>query len=1788
MSSGLILQFGYRLIAPPLFLPWIITQFVAASIAWLFLALWALWAWNVTLYYIPLGSLAVFVFTSPVQVNQRIVIGIFERIAEYFDTLIDDIVFPIVEHFIYFISPACWSFNFLWNAAIALFRIGIWNPVKVGLMQVFPNNPFAVFQDPVLQVAGFPISVTVNTSSSPGWIVGPYDRQSPAARQLEHLLDGTRTLDPMNPAVQGLMRWLRKRGKHAGPHTVRLNVLAHELDTWTHPGTPDYERRSLTEQIVRRTIDRELGLEQPGWWELEPDQVPEPWTAHAPPQWITKSPWAKVFGLSLDHIDWDGIGVVELDEVPELPQYARARGLKPFPGSKAYRYLANDKGDRNLAVDIFEAAATVVSIIFDTVARVFLEILRLLFRIAVFLFSNMVDFFENTLDFFAALFTRLARELLNLPCLQFGSFADFAISMLDCICTPIRDVTRLLGAWTENYWNFSRPSSASGLPQAIMQCLGLGCMDINLILSQGPAHFISQLLGSCLMVPDEGVCCALNPLRCLPNAILFALPCNCPNTGFSSPRISAPACNWANNIGNIPKCVAQTILIILNCENNDNICTGSTSLADLFNQIVNCIVNFLLDSSSFINAIVDEVSSKIGFPRRRSFDRFTVVLNDDERDYSYGDDIPTTSTTSTTRATPKTVTITSVRNSSAHSDLIARAMDVAADDDATFYGAGYGVVDVARKMDRHRRENMMGIDDDEVLMQLFEARLRHQEGRDPADPDPESLSTSMWGAVLPEGSTAKTAFANAASALRKDSPTRIRARVRAQMDRKIFNNPYIRIATSRFVQVLRGILDASEEYHYGPDPFVRRAADAEPLKPDDIRNRYGDQTLHKQEAYMMHAQAVAENPYYAGLYKVLFEIGAAEELGREDSPYDEALEAMTIHANDPMFHMGRMMSASRQIYTSLWYTLNEVWWDSDSFSFHFPLYPQIHEIMVRSHVPTFCDDMRSATMDWVRTASADIEDEMHHDTMRFIEEEEEQDMEMAAANHPIEVAWYSWFVEAEIAVRSAAIRLLSPRHLIPMLEEVATHSPIHAHYAFRMAERVNAMREASPHYRKTFENDIDMMLEKYIEEEREAMAKESAERVAAGYMAMNQLTMRLDPDFHPDLGNRSLSVGERVRFEDGRTGVFLGTQATLTRSIIERSSGTRSMFGGGGSNVGDLAIQPRAWMVAVFKGVVKVFQFVWKYRRWFITGIVALITTPWGRVIWESWFHFAWLRVVRPLYTEGLDEIFGSVQRIVDLIVDFQILNGAILFFLINEIFRYVLCYAWLLLMLGIAYPFLVMINIISFGIVMPLTKPIIVIFLAFYLVFPNCPPEQVIENSRMTQSPFQYFDDLIKCFGKVDLNEIPDHFGKGSYNGVCTTKKDCPGNAPCVCEDKGGQMSSIFIEFVDDTPCGTVQAPTGQCLCWPKFNCEFRFLRLDTQRFFDVDCRDYGYNIDAIVWYQTSSWFRIAWNAHNNFWVSMRYITRTITRAPGIPGLLFPVLISAGVIVFFWVQYYAGGIIIGLTMVWAYVLPMWRRFTIDVTLPALRIVINTGVPPFNILADWIAGFFRFPNHTVGTPLGHMRSGEGVCFIFNTGTLFGGASVTFFFWGFVILVLWYGFGPIFWLLYNLFMTPVRMIYAPVWFYLQQSGGQEKVEAVKDRIRRTVPGAARAMDIGGKVWAYSEPVLRDMVPRQPDTYLNRWVSAQVPRISKAFGQYHDGPPRPVIVRAHPVGMGGGTLDHDLFLGQQPIAGSHYGAPLTGDDQPVRRPHLRRRNEATITELPDDYKEPLKHHRDRKDH
>ena len=1794
--SSLNRAFFYRLASPVLFIPWVWTQFFASAISWALIALYSVWTWNTTLYYVPLLSLVVaFPIIVPFQESQEPIINILELITENIDDFVNDIFLPVIEDIFYIVQPGCWFYNFLWDAGVSIFRIAIFNPVKLAVSMLLPTDPFAFFLTIPFSTMAFPVTTFIDTSSAPNWIVGPYGR-----RDATHpLLDGSRYIRyDDDEAAAALIRWIRlHRPQDVDPQTgkVRMVIMPALLDQWTSPTTPQVVRRAISEQLLRKQMDRDLGIEEPGWWEPKLDKD----DADQGPDETTPQPsrWKRVFGIP-DHVTRQGMGVVRLDVIPDLEEEygkERTRGVHVPPGSMAFRFLADEKGTRDLSITIFQDVAEVFATIFDAVVTVLVQLLKITLRIAKVLFGNLESFFSNSFEFVANVFNQVWAEFLGLPCLKFNSVEVFAISLLDCICGPLTQAVKNLGGNIQQWFNYERPTSISGLPQAILGCIGLGCIDINLLVSN-PQQFAFQLFGDCMNFPDLAVCCVVYPTKCLINTLMALTHCSTKCGG--TVNVSPPTCGFTNNSGDDAlKCIVIWIMEQLFSTFNSGKGTvsacfvnGCPDLGSLSGKFVNCIAFSILNVNAWFDALKPILRKLlglggggflgdiIGFGAARRYDvhgeeiehKIYRVRTEDTYDptVKYSRDAPWMDDGVGGRGRSGVLTFhdwLERRRSTAQNGLeVAREPWIPqADVDDAYDGSGEKgkrMLGLQRGSGGSRRNasavtSLLVADPNRTVSEYGESGLDmmlriEEETRQKYlqafynDMDP---SDSEIDAMLERQEQQSKAYSSLpmihqfSRALSQESRARHRAALQARIDRRVYSNPYLRAVTSRVSEVLRDMTDFAEFRIYGPDPFVLPPEDADPEDDPRVERvpRFQDTAAEKAHAYAMYLKAVKDNPYYAGLYKMLFQLGDPTLIGKENMDANNTWQALAAHRNDPLFHMGRMMAASRQMVYTYGVIFDQVWWEPDTFSFHLPNYAQIHKLALQTHLPAYMDDMRAAivSMFQVEAEESDQEDAFHQMVERaaeYADMEADDAYDTTAppfrAQHDEVAQTYSFIVQLEVSVRTVVTRLLAPDYLDPMLEELGTRSPVHARYCERMRNRVDTLKASSDQAH----TDLWQKIDAWRAQQAGTMTVQRTDEDGKPYTeVVNRPLVDLDPVAHPDAGNRTLRVGERVRFADGKTGVYLGTVGSGNPLSPTRAGPGLREGRGWNPESAALGFNTRASQIlAVGKAVIKVVMFLVNNWRLIATGLVTVVSSPWARVFWESWFQFLWNRIIRPLYSHGLRGLFPNLASVLALVVDFTVLNETIWFFLVNELIRYILCYAWTALIVLTLWPIFIITNILSLGLTKPIGATIMILVIVLGLLFPYCPPEQILKDNKLTQMPWKYIDDIFECYGPIDLLNIK--IGKAVYNGVCSVSSDCPGGAPCICENKGGQYNSIFATFIDDTACGTDAAPTGQCLCWPKIDCQFLFPRIGVNRLFDVDCSDaYGYRINKITWYDTSNWIEIFTNAYLNFWISLRYVTRVLTSAPGLNPLLFMLLLTVAALIFFYANVYAGLAIAILTLGFEYALPLWSRLTIDHIIPGLQNFRSHTVFPLSNLASWILTFLRFSNHSTADPLGSAGTGEPVCWFFNIGTMFGGAAVAFFFWATIAALVWYGLGPIIWFVFNNVSVPVRMAAAPFWYYYQQSRLKRHFAKARSLIRRAMPAWTRrgAATAGAGIWN----VASHLMPDAPQTPLNRWINKYYPnpddaewvRAAIQHGQFT----QPIVMDGRDRAYGGGTLDYE---------------------------------------------------------
>lgn len=88
----------------------------------------------------------------------------------------------------------------------------------------------------------------------------------------------------------------------------------------------------------------------------------------------------------------------------------------------------------------------------------------------------------------------------------------------------------------------------------------------------------------------------------------------------------------------------------------------------------------------------------------------------------------------------------------------------------------------------------------------------------------------------------------------------------------------------------------------------------------------------------------------------------------------------------------------------------EVWWDPDTFSFHFPNYGQIHSVLVRAHLPAYLDDMRDSMSGLFRTHTDQVNHLMMDKAMAYTDEVE-RDPSAAEESFGGPAHVYSWLVQ---------------------------------------------------------------------------------------------------------------------------------------------------------------------------------------------------------------------------------------------------------------------------------------------------------------------------------------------------------------------------------------------------------------------------------------------------------------------------------------------------------------------------------------------------------------------------------------------------------------------------------------------------------------------------------------------------------------------------------------------------------------------------------------------------------
>ncbi len=662
--------------SPFLLLPWATTRFVAEMIGWIVLALFALYAWNSALRYVPVFAMLGFFLTVPLQQSQVPVIAIFEDIYGAVVSFIDDIVYPAAEDVIYIIEPLCFGFNFGIDILATVYNIIFGTPFKLIMKLIFKGNPFDNVLSVPLVSSQFPLSQEIDTSGAPPWVVGPYDRRrrrrsdddDTAAKQRSKqqqeewyqraveeaspdprfwvrdpndpniiyshvLLSGIRTLDTDDPLLDPLIYWLAKRDRALGrsmpPHPktgqtqAYLDIMAEDFDRWTDRRVPVHLRRAMTERFLRQAMDEATGLMETRysmWDGFSFDAaggqagIRQTYDALGRPV----SPWARVIG---PYGNWRGVGVVQITGEPggddpvneddDAGFSQRIRGV-----DVRMRLLFDGKAPRALNFAIFEAAATFFFDVLDAFINVLKQFLDIMIDVFLTIFSALVTFFTSVGAFFAFVLNLLFKDFLGIDCLEFGGFEEFAISVVDCICGPIENIINQIFGTTLNRWfNYTKPGSLSGLPQAFLGCVGLGCIEIALLTSK-PLSFATEFLGECMDLPNRVVCCIVSPWGCIVNILKQLTDCPCGNNWETiDPAVDDCAWEGQNSATEAVRCIIMWFItnVMINfvpggagCDIDS--CIDDSGVADAFFR---CLWNGILGSANFLNELVDKIIKRI-------------------------------------------------------------------------------------------------------------------------------------------------------------------------------------------------------------------------------------------------------------------------------------------------------------------------------------------------------------------------------------------------------------------------------------------------------------------------------------------------------------------------------------------------------------------------------------------------------------------------------------------------------------------------------------------------------------------------------------------------------------------------------------------------------------------------------------------------------------------------------------------------------------------------------------------------------------------------------------------------------------------------------------------------------------------------------------------------------------------------------------------------------------------------------------------------------------------------
>jgi len=391
---------------------------------------------------------------------------------------------------------------------------------------------------------------------------------------------------------------------------------------------------------------------------------------------------------------------------------------------------------------------------------------------------------------------------------------------------------------------------------------------------------------------------------------------------------------------------------------------------------------------------------------------------------------------------------------------------------------------------------------------------------------------------------------------------------------------------------------------------------------------------------------------------------------------------------------------------------------------------------------------------------------------------------------------------------------------------------------------------------------------------------------------------------------------------------------------------------------------------------------VLKQWRWFVAAAVPFMSAPEFR----NSMHILgspYLIILANIYQEGLGPTF-SQQALEEFGTNIFNSLWETLFYLANVGIRFVLCNIIPIIIDTMVGFFQTMAAFTGgvFGIILTAAvRAVTASGVVLSPIFGYCPPVIQLDSDGIPVfKPWNYLLAILDC----DPQQ------------ACTDETDCPGMAPCRCALPDGNYTAQYTayfwglngDFNHNCP-----NDIGLCLCWPRLPCTFEIGKSNFSKPFDKTCSErFNYRVKTIVWYQHPSFWQWLTATIQNTFISIQFITRSFVRGwqPFIPET---VVLAAGLFligVAFALQRYVWMVVLALILLlFVYGSVLVTSFTEDQLIPALE-RISDQVKIISWLSNFLLEFLRFSNYSKSNPIGSQSSGEFVCFMANTATLFVG------------------------------------------------------------------------------------------------------------------------------------------------------------------------------------------------------